>query len=257
MKAKKMETETPALRLKTARKRLRMSQAEMASRVGVPRSTLTEYEQGKYEIPRQVCIALEYKLGINQVWLLSGEGDMFLQVAPRPGRSAGEGISVAELVTRPIVITDKSELEHLNALEGRDRFYAVPYLRDAAAAGTGRVVEDEIEGYCIIHERVAPRPENLRCVRISGESMAPVLPDSSIIAVDITLNNPRLVDGKIVCARVSEEEVVIKRLRLQDHYLILLSENQDQDKYPPVVLDLNERKDLIIGQVVWAWVDLK
>ena len=236
-------------RLKAARSELGISQAKMASDLDIAQTTLADYELDRYPPSRPLCMAIEFTYGISHLWILEGKGRIRDATAPRPGASAP--------APQPIIITDKSELARLENLEGRDRYHAVPYLRDAAAAGTGRIVEDAIEGYCIIHERVAPRPENLRCVRVSGESMVPVLTDGSIVAVDITLTAPRLVNGKIVCARVSEDEVVIKRMQLQHPYALLFSENPDQDRYPPLVLDLGEREDAVIGQVVWAWVDLR
>jgi len=239
-------------RLKAARSELGISQAKMASDLGIAQATLADYELDRYPPSRPLCMAIEFTYGISHMWVLEGKGSIRNAAARRPG-AAGAPAPMPP----PIIITDKNELARLENLEGRDRYHAVPYLRDAAAAGTGRIVEDAIEGYCIIHERVAPRPENLRCVRVSGESMVPVLTDGSIVAVDITLSAPRLVNGKIVCARVSEEEVVIKRMQLQHPYALLFSENPDQDRYPPVVLDLGEREDAVIGQVVWAWVDLR
>jgi SOS-response transcriptional repressor LexA/DNA-binding XRE family transcriptional regulator len=236
-------------RLKTARKQLGLSQAAMAAELGLPQSTLADYELDRYAIPHDVCLAIEYKFGINHDWVLTGKGEQFLAAEPRTGGAAP--------VLRPVIVTGKAELERLEQLEGRDRYYAIPYLRDAAAAGTGRIVEDEVEGYCIIHERVAPRPQNLRCVRVSGDSMSPALTDGSIVAVDITRRNPKQLEGRIVCARVSEDEVVLKRLRLRGRYALLFSDNEDQHKYPPIVVDMSERPDLLIGQVVWAWVDLR
>ena len=248
-KRKAAETQSVGSRLKGARDALRLSQAQLSAELGLPQSTLADYEVDKYPVQGNTCLALEYKFGINHSWVLTGAGEMFLESPPRPGGAVA--------ATRPIIITDPAELERLDDLEGRDRYYAVPYLRDAAAAGTGRIVEDDIEGYCVIHERVAPRPENLRCVRVSGDSMAPTLTDGSIVAVDITRRNPRQVEGRIVCARVSEEEVVIKRLRLRPRYALLFSDNEDQHKHPPLIVDMKEQKDMLIGQVVWAWVDLR
>jgi len=87
--------------------------------------------------------------------------------------------------------------------------------------------------------------------------MAPTLTDGSIVAVDITLRELRLVKGKIVCARTEEGEVVIKRLRLRQRHVLLYSDNPDQEKYPPLIVDLTEQPEPVIGQVVWAWVDLR
>jgi len=240
---------TVGQRLRAGRNALGLSQARMASELGLPQSTLADYELDKYPVQRDMCLAIEYKFGINHEWILTGKGEMFLSSPPRPGGAGG--------APRPIIVTSRSQLERLEQTEGRDRYYAVPYLRDAAAAGAGRIVEDAIEGYCIIHERVAPRPENLRCVRISGDSMAPALTDGSIVAVDVTRRDPRHLEGKIVCARTAEDEVVIKRLRMQGRYALLFSDSEEQHRYPPIVVDTGTQEEFIIGQVVWAWVDLR
>jgi phage repressor protein C with HTH and peptisase S24 domain len=249
MAGKKVQRKTVGQRLKSARNALGLSQARIAVELGLPQSSLADYELDKYPIPHDLCLAIEYKFGVNHDWVLKGQGQTFLPSPARPGGAAP--------AARPIIVTDKSQLRRLDQLEGRDKYYAVPYLRDAAAAGTGRVVEDDVEGYCIIHERVAPRPEDLRCVRISGDSMAPALTDGSIVAVDVTRKDPRELEGKAVCARTADEEVVIKRLRLRERYALLFSDNEDQHKHPPIVVDIGEQKDFIIGQVVWAWVDLR
>ena len=249
MSARKATQRVGGRRLKSARNALGLSQARMAAELGIPQSTLADYELGNYPIPHDVCLAIEYKFGINHDWVLEGKGESFLPSPVRPGGAAP--------AARPIIITDRSQMRRLEQLEGRDKYYAVPYLRDAAAAGTGRLVEDDVEGYCIIHERVAPRPEDLRCVRLSSDSMAPALTDGSIVAVDVTRRDPRELEGKVVCARTPDGGVVIKRLRLRERYGLLFSDSEDQQKYPPIVVDVEEQKDFVIGQVVWAWVDLR
>ncbi len=188
-----------------------------------------------------MLLALEHRLHVSLEWVLTGAGEPLKRAGPTP----------------PVIVTSPEELKALHRMEGEDQYYAVPYLRDAAAAGAGLIMEDQVEGYCIIHKRVAPRPEALRCVRIAGQSMAPTLTDGSIVAVDITPLPLRAVEGKVVCSRTGEGAVVIKRLRVRGHYLLLFSDNDDQRAYPPIVVDLRELEEPVIGQVIWAWVDLR
>jgi len=44
-----------------------MSQAKLASCIGIPQSTLSDYESGKHEAPRPALLALEYVFGINHI----------------------------------------------------------------------------------------------------------------------------------------------------------------------------------------------
>jgi SOS-response transcriptional repressor LexA/DNA-binding XRE family transcriptional regulator len=233
--------QTPGERLRRARAALDMNQTEFGEPVGVTQSTIAAYESGQRPPPLPVLLALELRLHVSHEWVLTGAGEPFTRPGP----------------TRPVITTSPEELKGLHQLEGEDQYYAVPYLRDAAAAGSGLIMEDQVEGYCIIHKRVAPRPETIRCVRIAGESMAPTLTDGSIVAVDVTPLPLRAVEGKIVCSRTVEGAVVIKRLRVRGHYALLFSDNDDQRAYPPIVVDLRELDEPIIGQVIWAWVDLR
>lgn len=228
-------------RLRAVRNKLGTSQTDMAEQVGVSQGTLADYESGRRKPSMPVLLALEHCFHINHQWVLSGKGD--------PLRT--------ESAARPVITVDEEERARLENLEGRDSYYAIPYLRDAAAAGSGLLMEEDVAGYCIIHKRVAPRPDELRCVRISGSSMSPTLTDGSIVAINTTIRDVSAVTGKIVCARTSEGEVVIKRLRHRGRHVLLYSDNPVQEKYPPLVVDLREVENPIVGQVVWAWVDLR
>ncbi len=228
-------------RLRAVRGELALSQTELGEAVGVTQSTIAAYEREERPPPLPVLLALEHTLRIDHQWVLTGAGERFSGVRPE----------------RPVVVTSPQELRALRRLEGEDRYYAVPYLRDPAAAGEGLIMEEQVEGYCIIHQRVAPHPERIRCVRICGDSMAPTLTDGSIVAVDVAPVPLRNLEGRIVCSRTNEGSVVIKRLRVRDPYLLLFSDNEDQRTFAPIVVDLRELEEPVIGQVIWAWVDLR
>jgi SOS-response transcriptional repressor LexA len=232
---------TPGERLKSVRTELRLSQAEMAQAIGITQSSIAAYEGRRRAIPRPVLLALEHRFRINHEWVLRGVGERLTSARP----------------VKPVIATNPKELESLRRLEGEDRYYAVPYLRDPAAAGAGLIMEEQVEGYCVIHQRVAPHPERIRCVRISGDSMAPTLTDGSIVAIDTIPIPLRNLEGRIVCSRTPDGTVVIKRLRVRNHFALLFSDNEDQQTFPPIVLDLRELEDPVIGQVIWAWVDLR
>ena len=232
---------TAGARLRAVRTELGLNQTELARSIGVTQSSIAAYETDRRQPPVPVALALEHRFRVSHEWLLAGTGPRFAGALP----------------PRPAILASEEDRRRLERLEGTDQYYVVPYLRDPAAAGSGLVMEEQIEGYCVIHRRVAPHPETIRCVRISGDSMAPTLTDGSIVAVDTTPIPMRALQGKVVCSRTAEGEVVIKRLRARGHYAMLFSDNEDQVRYPPVVVDLREVPEPIIGQVVWAWVDLR
>ncbi len=151
-----------------------------------------------------------------------------------------------------IVYTD--DRAAMEAAEG-DAYVAVAYLEDAAAAGPALEVRDDvIGGYVLIHARVAPNPERIRCLRLQGDSMAPYLPEGSIVAVDLDRDDPRTVEGKVVAAH-ADDGVVVKLWRHSRGRVLLQSCNPTAE---PVILGAAEVDGgALIGQVIWAWVDLR
>lgn len=66
-------------RLKKIRKSLHLTQQEFADKLGITRSTVATYETGKSN-PSDAAVSLMCKeFNINETWLRTGEGDMFIE----------------------------------------------------------------------------------------------------------------------------------------------------------------------------------
>lgn len=79
-------------RLKELRERLGLNQVEFGTRIGVQRSTVSNYEQG-LRVPIDAVITLICReFNVNETWLRTGEGDMF-----------NEDDAGVELVTRAML----------------------------------------------------------------------------------------------------------------------------------------------------------
>ena len=64
-------------RIKALRKELKLTQQEFADQIRIKRNTVATYEMGR-SIPSDSAIALICKtFNVNEVWLRSGEGEMF------------------------------------------------------------------------------------------------------------------------------------------------------------------------------------
>lgn len=65
-------------RLVSLRKTLKMSQQEFADKLNIKRGTIANYECGRNE-PIDAVISLICKeFGVNEIWLRTGEGEMFV-----------------------------------------------------------------------------------------------------------------------------------------------------------------------------------
>lgn len=68
-------------RLKQLRKKLRLNQQEFADKLGINRGTLANYEVGRNEPIDAVIKLICGKFDVNEEWLRTGEGEMFLEIS--------------------------------------------------------------------------------------------------------------------------------------------------------------------------------
>ena len=67
-------------RIKKLRKELNLTQQEFAGKVGTSRTNIACYETGK-NVPSDAVISLICtKCNVNETWLRTGEGEMFIKV---------------------------------------------------------------------------------------------------------------------------------------------------------------------------------
>lgn len=67
-------------RIKSIRNALNLTQQEFADKIKIKRNTVATYEMGR-SVPSDSAIALICKeFNVNETWLRTGEGDMFIQL---------------------------------------------------------------------------------------------------------------------------------------------------------------------------------
>ena len=64
-------------RIKRIRKMLDLTQQEFADRIGIKRNTIANYESGRNEPVDSVISLICREYGVNEIWLRTGEGEMF------------------------------------------------------------------------------------------------------------------------------------------------------------------------------------
>jgi phage repressor protein C with HTH and peptisase S24 domain/DNA-binding XRE family transcriptional regulator len=245
-----------ALKIKGLRKEMDLSQEKLARLLDVPKKTVAEWEQGR-QAPtpeRSLQLARLAAAGPLRRWLtryaldrIGAESSLVLDalVGARP-RGSQAPLPAGELrVIAPADLSDR-----FRALEGLDHYVPVPLLKDAAAAGAARAVADQdVEGYALIQYAWCPNPSSFTCIRVRGDSMAPILHDGAVVAIDHSQRDPAALHQKMVAAR-TDDGVTIKWLdRQPDGALLLVPENKS---YPATPLPPS-RENPVIGLVAWWW----
>lgn len=73
--------ETMNERLKKIRKAIDLTQQEFAERIGSVQNTITGYEAGRRTPSNAVINSICREFNVNEEWLRTGTGDMFVQLA--------------------------------------------------------------------------------------------------------------------------------------------------------------------------------
>lgn len=67
-------------RIKQLRKALDLTQQEFADKIGIKRNSLANYETGRNTPMDAILISICREFDVNEEWLRTGEGEMFIQV---------------------------------------------------------------------------------------------------------------------------------------------------------------------------------
>ena len=74
-----LEKKKIGLQFRELRKQLGLTQKEMARIVGVTPAAISDFEAGKSSPSANLCAVLAKKFKVNLNWLLTGEGEMFVE----------------------------------------------------------------------------------------------------------------------------------------------------------------------------------
>lgn len=205
-------------RLQFLRLDLGISQAEIASKFGIPLSTYRKYEKGPSE-PGSEAMAGISKAGINANWLLTGEGDML--IAPDeahviPVRKIEPAFTAKPLLTEESTGTyDVAEIDQ--------------YVDARGSAGPGAVASDEVVVKVrldanLLRERVGCSLDRIKIATVSGDSMYPTLSHGDQVLIDTTCNS--FVDDAIYAIQ-QDGFLRFKRIKkMLDGTIVVKSDNE-------------------------------
>lgn len=233
---KKLQASRVADRISHARRNvLKLTQAEFATRMDVSQANVSKWESGKLEPETHHLMKLAS--------LLDGrtESLYFLEAA---------GVPAGFFMGDPRYAEDIMPSEFGGSALPVPPLYQVPLLRDAAAAGTPRAMEEnEIEAYIPVLKSWMPRGSALVAMRVSGDSMSPILLDSYVVVIDMAQRDPKKLVGKMVAAR-STSGVTIKWLR-NDSGIYMLIPQHTSPRFPIAVLNEGDGWGIVGAVVHW------
>lgn len=215
---------------------------EMARRLGIPVRTWYNYEGG-VTVPAEVVLKIIELTAVEPTWLLHGKGPKF--------RSAGQ-FEGREQPTKPTLTVGALLRTALQLLEEQHPQGVHPGTNGQAALACPDGVPFEMPlSSPARNEWLEAKQEN-RCIKVSGNAMAPIVADGAYIAFSGSEEDPSQLDGKMVVVWF-EEEPQIRWFRLCGRYALLRAENPETEPQQQLV-DL----EAPAGQPTWRrvlWID--
>lgn len=216
----------------------------LARKAGIVQSSISRYVTGKGSPRGEEAVKLARALGVSCDLLLTGHDPpaaVRLEDLPQPRIIWSDAIDAND--RNGLAATEQMK----QAIHAED-YRAIPIVEGSVAAGAARVVSEQIEGFAVVYQPSLGNRTNLVAVRVSGDSMSPILTDGSMVIVD--RGDRRIRPGMAFLVRV-DGGVTVKFLELDGQDLVLIAENRAY-RDQRVRLEAGQESP-VCGVVVWSW----
>ena len=201
-------------RIKYLMKEMGLKQVQFAERIGVDTSNLSKYLNAHMPLSESFLNRLVVNLGVSKEWLMDGTA---LPFGKTPVRVDGEVMASANGGGTPVYDVDVTA----GVASGRNELFA----------------SENIVGWVNL-PNMSP---NCRIVRVSGDSMAPVINDGDFVAVREVSNPNQIYWGQIYVVQLDDFRLVKYLRRHSDPNMVVLrSENPNYDDMDVRRSDIHE-----------------
>ena len=222
-------------RITALRKRLKITQAEMAKLLDCRQPTVHDYEKGRIKpsIQAMQIIASTYKVNLN--WLLTGEGEMFLPDALQEPMKYAD---LEKMVEKKVTNLMKSEMSlysnPIPIVTDVSDFWNFRIRGEIACGEPMPFVEDDSERIISISKKSISNPNDCDVLRVNGDSMSPDIEHSDLVVIRKE-SSWDACNNKIVAVR-TDDGLTLKKLAYGRGFATLIPSNKN---YPLIIADEN------------------
>ncbi|MDY6411505.1 MAG: XRE family transcriptional regulator [Bacteroidales bacterium] len=217
-----------AKRIKFLMKELNYRQVDFAQKIDVDTSNLSKYLNGRLAMSDALINKIVVNLGVSKQWLETGEDLPFAKQQPQ------------QLITVPEsrIVTEPTKTLVKKGTPVYDIDVTAGYQPQARM-----FTDDQIIGFVDLPDMTST---NCRIVRVSGDSMSPVIRSGDYIAVRELSNLRQIFWGQIYVV-ILDDYRLVKYVRRHDDpsMVILRSENR---RYDDMEIDRADIRDLMFVQ---------
>jgi len=223
-----------AVQIERLRERLHLNQAGLARLLNVSPMAVSRWERAVNEPEAAYYIHMGTLAGDPDCWY-------FWQRAGLPASDLKRALRKSKAAKPPaqVAVTDLEQ-------------YAVPLVALTAGTSLPGDSDPNLEQSSVVAKIMAPSEwtenvQNLRCLRVKGEGMAPSITDGSIVAVDLSQFHSAKLGNAAVLAWHKDFGLMVRRLKKIGGADMLISD-ADPTGANALAFDHNWR---ILGRVAW------
>ena len=232
------------------RTKLDQSQTSFGHQLHVSAMAISRWERGAQEPTAEGYIGLGNLSGAPLCWYFWGRAGLRNEDLMRvmPGLSK-------QLRRNNIINFQMANAGPGNKKPRISQLAAIPLLKSVAAShgekgdSSALLHDAPVENMIAAPHEWCPNPATTSCLRVHGNSMAPLIQHGYILAMDSSQNDNAKLDGKIVIAWHKDMGLTVSRLKRYGPTEVLQPENKE---YESIVLD-NKNKWKILATVLW-WI---
>ena len=222
-----------AVHIERLRERLRLNQAGLARLLNVSPMAVSRWERAVNEPEAAYYIHMGTLAGDPDCWY-------FWQRAGLPASDLKRALRKPKSVRSSQTAPREADNQ------------AVPVLGTSAGTMGAGDIDPNLEQIPAVAKAMAPAEwsenrQSVRCLRVTGEGMAPLISDGSIVAVDLSQFDVTTLGNQIVLAWHKDHGLLIRRLKKIGNSDMLIGD-ADRNGANGLTLDRNWR---VLGRVIW------
>ena len=226
---KNLPVDTPPDRIKFIRKSLQISQTKMANLMGISQGTLSQIENGRYDVSFESLLKLSEAHNINCNWIILGKEGVFRT-----------DVDTAEKKSE-LSIFDKNRERELDEEAGKK---GIPLVEAEAIAGYIKNYDQSsfLEKLELFKVPGFENHGDHRIFQVDGDSMEPTLSTNDYLICEFCGDKSEIQNGDVKVI-VSEEAVLVKRIYLYEEdksFYVLKSDNPEYESQILEIAKINE-----------------
>lgn len=203
--------------IKKLRKEYNLTQEQLGEKIGVQKSAIAKYENGRVEnLKRSTIEKLANIFNVSPSYIL--------------------GISNDNVTPIENIIFDD--------------YFPLHYSTNLSAGTLEELLDNDPDAVVYVPIKYQLMKKRLHAFKVNGSSMNNVIEDGSIvIAEDVSNTLTSLKDGTIVVAFI-DGQATVKRLYVNGSSITLMPDSKDKS-HQPIIINSDDTGVAIIGRVIW------